>query len=508
VKKPAATQRASHVNEGTAIERDDLAWPEGGGPVLRLPKLHAEIEPRAVETRYGGLALVEQFYRKFGVAQEINGRVRVLKQHLPYSESDHVLAQTMNFYVGGRCLEDMASLQSDEAVCRMFGACRLPDPTTAGDFLRRFNAGALAGLRQAIDAVQHKVWSKLARRHDRRRAKRSLVVVYLDGHLKELYGNQFEGADFSYKGRFSFNALVLTLAGTGECLAARLRPGNLRSSNGAAEVLDEQLLRLKEYFDDVLVVADSDFDRSDVRDACLRAGAYFAFVGRDDTARSRLADEITQWDTFLPRAQRQAARRREREGYRPRARKPNRRRQRARERGYTDLRLVKQYVGEIDWTPSGSKESLRLVVRRQIIDRYEGKQGRLTDFIRDRYVVTNLPRSWSVEDVIDETYLRCDQENVIEQLGSGLAMWRTPVKEFVGNEAWLEIARLAWNLRTWIAQLQLPGEVVRWEWKRFRQAFVFIAVQVIYRARQVWLRFAGSHRFVHTLIAAHLGLSP
>jgi hypothetical protein len=188
--------------------------------------------------------------------------------------------------------------------------------------------------------------------------------------------------------------------------------------------------------------------------------------------------------------------------------RPNRRRRRARERGYTELRLVKQYVGEIGWTPPDSDKPLRLVVRRQILDRFEGKQGRLTDFIRDRYVVTNLPQSWSVEDVIDETYLRCDQENVIEQLGSGLAMWRTPVKEFAGNEAWLEIARLAWNIRTWIAQLQLPDEVVRWEWKRFRQAFVFLATQVIHRARQVWLRFAGSHRFVHTLVAALLGSSP
>jgi Transposase DDE domain group 1 len=508
VKKPATTQRASHVNEGTAVAREDLAWPKDGGPVLQMPKLHAEIEPRAVETRYGGLALVEQFCRNFRVAQEINERVHVLKVHLPYSESDHVLAQALNFYVGGRCLEDMASLQHDEAVCRLLGACRLPDPTTAGDFLRRFNTGALTGLRQAADAVQHKVWKKLARRHGRHRTKRALAVVHMDGHLKALYGDRFEGADFSYKGEFSFNALALTLAGSGECLAARLRPGNVRSSNGAAELLDEHLPRLKEHFEDVLVVADSDFDRSDVREACQRSGAYFAFVGRDDPARSRLADTITQWNPFLPRAKREAARRREREGYRPRARQPNRRRQRARERGYTDLRLVKQYIGEVDWTPPDRNETLRLVVRRQILDRYEGKQGRLTDFIRDRYVVTNLPKSWSVADVIDQTYLRCDQENVIEQLGSGLAMWRTPVKEFVGNEAWLEIARLGWNLRAWIAQLQLPDEVVRWEWKRFRQAFVFLAAQVIHRARQVWLRFAGSHRFVHTLVAALVGSSP
>ncbi|WP_165374169.1 MULTISPECIES: hypothetical protein [Sorangium] len=76
--------------------------------------------------------MVEQFYRKFGVAQEINQRVRVLKQHLPYREADHVLAQAMNVYVGGRCLEDTATLQNDEAVCRMFGACRQPDRRPRG----------------------------------------------------------------------------------------------------------------------------------------------------------------------------------------------------------------------------------------------------------------------------------------------------------------------------------------------------------------------------------------
>ena len=47
-----------------------------------------------------------------------------------------------------------------------------------------------------------------------------------------------------------------------------------------------------------------------------------------------------------------------------------------------------------------------------------------------------------------------------------------PVAEFDGDSALREIARLAWNLGPWIVQRVLPGEVVRWEWKRLRQAFV------------------------------------
>ncbi len=79
-------------------------------------------------------------------------------------------------------------------------------------------------------------------------------------------------------------------------------------------------------------------------------------------------------------------------------------------------------------------------------------------------------------------------------MGSGLAVWRMPVGEFDGNSAWLEIGRLAWNLGKWIAQLALPAEVVRWEWKRFRQAFVYVAAQGLRRARQIWVRLTASQR--------------
>jgi hypothetical protein len=92
--------------------------------------------------------------------------------------------------------------------------------------------------------------------------------------------------------------------------------------------------------------------------------------------------------------------------------------------------------------------------------------------------------------------MRRDQENVSEQLGSGLAAWRMPIAALDGNSAWLEIARLAWNLGTWIVQLVLRDEVVRWEWKRFRQAFVDAAAQVICSCRQkLMIRISAAHRW-------------
>ena len=120
-----------------------------------------------------------------------------------------------------------------------------------------------------------------------------------------------------------------------------------------------------------------------------------------------------------------------------------------------------------------------------------------------RYIITNLPESWTMQDVVDITYTRCDQENMIEQLGSGLAMMRLPVAELHGNAAWLEIARLAWNLRKWIAMLVLGEDATRWEWKRFRRAFVHIAVQVVHHARRLHVRVLGEGQFSEAFLEAH-----
>lgn len=72
--------------------------------------------------------------------------------HLPYHESDHVLNLTYNALLDGVRLEDIELRRNDEAFLDSLGAQRIPDPTTAGDFTRRFDARAAHWIAGQVEA--------------------------------------------------------------------------------------------------------------------------------------------------------------------------------------------------------------------------------------------------------------------------------------------------------------------------------------------------------------------
>jgi len=384
---------------------------------MRHPPLHLEAEGRGETTHYGGLVLAQQFVRRFGVAQCLDQHLRLFKRHAPYCESDHVLALTYTLYADGTCLEDQGALQASEAVRRLVGACRIPDPTTAGDFLRRFKTAAeVEQLSAAIDEVQEQAWSKLPRRVRRRRAQHELALVDLDGHIKPLYGEHKEGADFSYNGRWSYQPLVVSLAGSGECLRVVNQPGNARSSDGAAEALRAVLPRVQRHFRNALVRGDTDFDRADVFQEVIDAQAYFAIGGRVYPNRAALAQALPEsaWQPFIPRAQRGRCSAPERQG-----RTPNWRKHKAAQRRFRNLRTIGQWIAELSYQPAGLQHPCRMIVRRILIEEQNG-QGALFESFRYRLILTNLPRFYSPREIVDLAYQRCDQENVIEQFGAGV----------------------------------------------------------------------------------------
>lgn len=488
--KESSRTRASHVNNGTAKKRERSIGKRCGGREFRHPKLHAELEGSEA-TPYGGLSLAATLVRRLGLPQRLDEELNLLREHRPYMESDHVLTHVYNLYVGGSCIEDILYLQGSEAVSRMLGARRVPDPTTAGDFLRRFDKENLDALNAVQDEMHEQVW-----RQAYGRKKRKVACVDLDSHVKHIYGEQKEGADFTYKGGYGYHPLAITLEGSQEVLRLLNRWGNVNSSEGAGAELEGLFPLLKKHFKTIIVRGDSAFAEQEIFDVCEEQGQYFAMVSPEQKNFPAIAESLCEgaWEPFHSEGSQPYRRKKLRK------RGKNLRRRKARERGKRDLKLQRQWVAEVEYEPARSESAYRLIIRRQKIE--ESRQGQLFTIYRYRYVLTNLPPNYSAQEAMRLTYRRCDQENVIEQLQNGISAMRMPTGSFVANSAFLVCARLAFNIKSWLAMLALPAETMRWEWKRFRLAFVYCAVRVVRKARQTIVRIADSHRFAPMMQAA------
>jgi len=461
-------------------------------PVITNPRSRVEVERRSDITAMGGIALAHELVQQTELADLIDEEVWLLKQHAPYWESDHILAQAYSLYSGGTCLDDLESLQNSNTIKRYLGAESLPDPTTAGDFLRRFDRGDLMALQRAIDLARVKVWASLPAEQKR------FATIDLDSTIKELYGRCQEGADFAYNGKWSYHPLLASLAEFNEPLRTVNRSGNAASADGAAEVLDECLNLTMPHFVQVRARGDSKFYRQDTIEICECYQAKFAFVVETSAKRVALAESIPEgeWRPFVSKPLQ-----RPQSGKRRRGRRRTRR-AKAAERGYRTLSTIQEWVAERPYSPSWTDQSYRLVIKRKLLEEDDG-QGHLFEMYVYQFVITNLSRrQMNPVQIIRFAYGRCDQENMIEQMKNGIAGMKMPTGQLLANDAFLMMAQLAWCLRSWLSLTVLPKETLRWEWKRFRHAFVYVGAKVVKVGRVIGVRFDRAHRWLQQILHA------
>jgi hypothetical protein len=269
-----------------------------GRRVLGRVNSHLELADKTVATGLGGAALAVRLARKLKLAEEIDARVSVFRRHLPYHESDHVLNLALSAFCGGTCLDDLELRRQDEAYLNLLGAERVPDPTTAGDFCRRFQRPQLETLQAAIDAARVKVWQEQSPDFF------AEACIEADGTLVRTGSECKQGVDYSYKGDWGYHPLVITLTGTGEVLRLINRSGNRPSHEGAAEQFDQCIeLCRKAGFRRILLRGDTDFSQTAHLDRWHEQG-YVQFVFGYDCSHKLhyLADELPEnaWKT-LPR---------------------------------------------------------------------------------------------------------------------------------------------------------------------------------------------------------------
>lgn len=150
--------------------------------------------------------------KKTGFIDEIDSVLHLLKVHLPYHESDHVLNIAYNVIAGGTRLEDIELLRQNKAWLDALGAEIIPDPTTAGDFLRRFNEAAIIKLMEAANETRRKIWERQPKKFFEK------AILNVDGTIAGTTGECKEGMDISYKGIWGYAPLIISLSKTREAL--------------------------------------------------------------------------------------------------------------------------------------------------------------------------------------------------------------------------------------------------------------------------------------------------
>jgi Transposase DDE domain group 1 len=417
---------------------------------------------------------------------QVSGLVKGLSQQLaPWraARSIHdpgktVLDLALAIALGGDCLADATLLRAQPG---LFGAVA-SDPTISRliDAFGDDPVAAITAIRRARAAAREVVWQ-----HRCPVAAEGEVVVDLDATLIGAHSEK-EGATPNFKRGFGFHPMMAFVdhgaGGTGEPLAAMLRPGRANANDAADQiaVLDAALAQLPEGLRHrVLVRGDTGSGVQEFLWHIHRLGlAYSVGVyGRQPVLDALAALPRQAWRQALD------ADGRPREG---------------------------AQVAELTrWLPAtflGWPPGMRVIARRE--RPHPGAQLRITDAHGWRITLfaTNTTGG-RLADLEVRHRLRARAEDRIRTL-KDTGLTNLPLHAFGKNEIWLELAALAYELLTWTQLLAWADQPARtWEPKRLRLRLLSVAARIITTGRRRILRLPRGWPWSELLIRGQRNLA-
>jgi hypothetical protein len=488
----------------------DRVWSPQDVPMFRAGNIHYEVADKTRGLACGGIGAMHLLVRRVGLIEAIDRNLHLLKMHLPYHESDHVLNLAYNILAGGDCMQDLELLRNDEVYLDALGTQRIPDPTTAADFCRRFTPTHVQTLQDTIHEVRLGVWRQQPA------AFFDEAVIDADGSQTETYGACKQGIGLSYDGQWGYHPLIVSLRNTQEPLYLKNRSGNRPSHEGAAMPFDDAAaLCTIAGFRRVSFCGDTDFSQTVHLDRWHKAGHRFVF-GFDATPNLvRIANELpaSAW-SILPRPAKYEVK------TEPRGRRENVKEQIVRENGYKNIRLMGEEVAELAYQPTACTRSYRMIVVRKNLSITQGQAALFENYRYFFYITNDMAGAESItrgsvtpaSELVYFANRRCNQENLIAQLKHGVHALDMPVGDLTSNEAYMVMASLAWTLKAWFALLlpepgggsgdERPQTLNRWrekytaqkravlsmEFKTFLNAFMRLPCQLVRAGRRVVFR--------------------
>jgi hypothetical protein len=355
--------------------------------MLKASNIHYEMAERAGAMNCGGIGAMHLIVQRLGLVEDIDKNLQLLKVHLPYHKSDHVLNLAYNILAGGQRLEDIELRRQDEVFLDGLGAERIPDPTTAGDFTRRFQVEDIVALEECVNRPRLGVWKV--------QPEGFLKEAFLDvdGTIAQSYGECKEGMDICYKGIWGYAPLIVSLANTKEVLYLVNRPGNAGSQSGSVEWIDRAVELVGQVAGSVTIRGDTDFTHTEQLDRWDDAGHKF-ILGMDAHPKVvGLAEALEKqaWKPLerLPKYEILTE---------PRPKAFRYKEQVVVERQFENKKLLGEDAAEIEYQPTKCGRKYRLIILRKNISVQKGEQALFDEVGYLFYILHHQPERQSRED--------------------------------------------------------------------------------------------------------------
>lgn len=470
------------------------------GPMMSASNIHYEFADRVHATCAGGIGVIHQLVKRLGLDQEINQRLNLFKLYMPYFESDHVLNIAYNVLAGGTCLEHLELRRHDEAYMNALGARRIPDPTTAGDFCRRFDVLLIHILQEIFNDIRIKVWQQQPSSFFEE------AILDADGTMVETTGQCKQGMNMSYKGEWGYHPLMVSLANTGEPMYLVNRSGNRPSHEKSGKYFDFAIAICRRAgFRKITLRGDTDFYLTENLDRWDSEGITFLFGVDAMPNLYQRVEELPKsaWKRLHRPARYQVQ-------TQPRQRPENVKERIVVEQEFENKQLIKEHVAEFRYRPHACSKEYRMVVLKKEIEVTRGQTKLFDDSVCFFYITNDW--ELSIEQVVFKANRRCNQENLIEQHKNDVRSLAAPLDSLESNWAYMVMTALAWSLKAWAALLvpvnprwreQHETEkqrLLRMDFSTFRNALINIPTQIVRTSRRIICRLLNWNPWVHMLI--------
>ena len=474
------------------LHRIDKRKGDWQSPMIDPAAIKFELSEKQKAIGCGGLGMIAQLAKRLGLREEINRHIPLFKLWLPYDEADHVMNIAFNLLAGGNRLEHLELRRNDEAYLDALGAVRVPDPTTAGDFCRRFDEIDVFGLMTGFNKIRSRVWKQQPDSFFDR------AIIEADGSMVPTSGQCKKGIGINYKGEWGYHPLIVTLANTGEPLFIANRKGNRPSHERAPFYFDQAIQHCRQSgFRQILLRGDTDFALTTEFDRWTDDKVKFVFGYDAMPNLVEIAEALNKsaWQRLErdPRTEPKTE---------SRSCPFNYKQQVVEQNGYKNKRLKQEWVAEFDYQPTACSKNYRVIVVRKHVEVTAG-QLKLFDDTPYFFYITNMSRNEIPTDqVVLSANARCDQENLISQFKSA-GILAAPLDNLLSNWAYMVIASLAWSLKCWSALLidercsgrqqvfrqNLKRRLMRQDFQTYRQSLIMIPAQIVKQARRLIYRF-------------------